>query len=142
MGLKGEWAEARERGRRLREEDHARIRRIARLEQLRRLGVPVPASVRELEAAAMEEALDGMVTAEEERRAELYEVFVRSGTVTTFRAPGVQLPAGGDVVHTIGIHDPRACRSRRPRWPARTGGEGLAARIRTMIGSRREPATR
>jgi hypothetical protein len=38
--------------------------------------------------------------------AEVYEKFARAGTVTTFRALGVQVLTGDDKVYAIGEHDP------------------------------------
>jgi hypothetical protein len=43
--------------------------------------------------------------AQHERRFHLYEIFVRAGMVTTFRAFGVQILAGDDKVYTIGSQD-------------------------------------
>jgi Short C-terminal domain len=106
MGLRGKWTAARELDRQEREAHEARTRRYAKAEELRKLGVSVRTVAGRLDPALTEEALDAMVTAEKGRRAELYETFARAGTVTTFRALGIQILAGGDKVYTIGNHDP------------------------------------
>ncbi|HUY48896.1 MAG TPA: SHOCT domain-containing protein [Streptosporangiaceae bacterium] len=105
MGLQDKRAAARERNRREQEAGRARQRRYTKTEELRRLGVPVPSWD---ERALDEDALDAMLAAEKQRRTELYERFVRAGTVTTFRALGVQILTGDDKVYTIGQHDPYA----------------------------------
>jgi hypothetical protein len=105
MGLREKWSAARELDRREREAHESRMRRYAKAEELRKLGVFVQLVAGRLDPALTEEALDAMVTAERERRGVLYETFVRAGAMTTFRALGMQILAGDDKVYTIGIHD-------------------------------------
>ena len=106
MGLHEKWTAARQRDRQAREANEARFRRFRKVEELRKLGVSVPTATGGLDSSLTDEALDAMLAAEKERRAELYQAFARVGTVTTFRAFGVQVLAGGDQVYTIGTHDP------------------------------------
>jgi len=105
MSLREKWTEARERDRQKRDANEARLRRLAVADELRKLGVSVRTVTGQLDPALTEEALDAMVKAEKQRRAELYETFVRAGGMTTFRALGVQILAGDDKVYTIGQHD-------------------------------------
>jgi Short C-terminal domain len=101
MSLREKWAEARERERQAREADKARARRYSKIDQLRTMGVPLPTDEVELLSLA-EETLDAMLAAEQARQAELYEAFVRAGTVNIFRAFGVQILKGDDKIYTIG----------------------------------------
>jgi Short C-terminal domain len=101
MNLREKWTEARERDRQEREAGQARMRRFSKIEQLKAMGAPVPASETELLSLA-EETLDAMLAAEKSRQAELYETFVRCGTVTIYRAFGVQILKGDDKVYSIG----------------------------------------
>jgi len=101
VGLREKWAEGRERDRQVREAEAARMRRYDRVEQLRKLGMSV-----ELDPSLTEEVLDSMLAAEKARQADLYETFVRAGTVTLFRAFGVQILKGDDKVYTIGVQAP------------------------------------
>jgi hypothetical protein len=105
MSLREKWAEARERDRQARGADEARVRRCSKINQLRGQGVSVPAGEGELDPSLTEEALDAMLAAEKNRQAELYEEFVRAGTVIVFRAFGVQVLQGDDKVYTIGMQD-------------------------------------
>jgi Short C-terminal domain len=105
VGIKEKAAAARERDREARERDRQFFRRIGKAAQLQALGVAVPISQGELDPSVTEEVLDGMLAAEQRRRSNLYEQFVRVGTVTIFRDLGVQVLAGDDMVYTIGKHD-------------------------------------
>jgi hypothetical protein len=105
MSLREKWAETRERDRLEREAAKARMRRYSKIEQLKMMGAPVPADETEL-LSLEEDALDAMLTAEKSRQAELYEKFLRAGTVTIFRAFGVQVLKGDDKVYTIGNQNP------------------------------------
>jgi hypothetical protein len=105
VSLKEKWTASRERERQEREAGKANQRRYAKTAELRRQGVPVATPGGWPDPALTEEALDAMLATESERRAKLYETFVRAGTVTTFRALGVQVLAGDDNVYTIGNHD-------------------------------------
>jgi hypothetical protein len=105
VSLKEKWTAARERDREQQEAWKLSQRRYAKATELGMLGVPVPMSGGWPDPALTEEALDAMLAAEHERRAELYETFVHAGTVTTFRALGVQVLTGDDKVYTIGNHD-------------------------------------
>jgi hypothetical protein len=106
MSLREKWSAARELDRREREAHESRMRRYAKAEELRKLGVYVQLVAGRLDPALTEEALDAMVMAERERRGALYETFARAGAATTFRALGMQILAGDDKVYTIGNHDP------------------------------------
>jgi hypothetical protein len=106
MSLREKWAEARERDRQVREADAARMRLYRKIGQLRKLGVSVPTGAEELDTSVTEEALDAMLLAEKTRQTELYETFVRAGTMTVFHALGVQILKGDDKVYTIGVQDP------------------------------------
>jgi hypothetical protein len=108
MGLREKWTEARERDRQERGVQAASQRSYTKALELQKLGVPAMTTDGWPDPALTEEDLDAMLAAEKERRAELYKMFVRAGTVTTFRAIGVQIPAGGDKMYTIGNHDPWA----------------------------------
>jgi hypothetical protein len=105
MSLREKWTQARERDRQEREAGQARMRRYSKIEQLKAMGAPVPSSETELLSLA-EETLDAMLAAEKSRQAELHEKFVRAGTVTIFRAFGVQVLKGDDKVYTIGSQNP------------------------------------
>jgi hypothetical protein len=58
-----------------------------------------------LGASLTDKVLDELLAAEKERRAELYKTFARAGTMTTFRALGVQVLAGDDKVYTVRTYD-------------------------------------
>jgi hypothetical protein len=100
MGVKDKWAAARERNRQEQQAEEARWRRVTKREQLARLGVPAAEAT-----GKAEEDLDAMIVAAKELQAELYEAFVRAGTVKKFTALGVQVLAGDDKVYTLGTHD-------------------------------------
>jgi Short C-terminal domain len=102
MGLQDKWAAARERNRQEQEAEKARWRRNAKTEQLRRLGVPVPAWN---EPILEEDVLDAMLAAEQERQQQLFIKF-ESAAVAKFRALGVQVLTGDGTVYTIGNNDP------------------------------------
>lgn len=106
MNLREKWTAAREVERQQRKAAEASQRRYATACELQKLGVPAMTADGWPDPALTEEALDAMLAAEKERRAELYKTFVRAGTVTTFRALGVQILAGDDKVYTLGNHDP------------------------------------
>jgi hypothetical protein len=99
MTLRDKWAESRERDRELRQAEATRIRCNQKIGQLRAQGVLV-----ESDKSWTEEALDTMLEAEKTRQSELYEAFVQAGTVTLYRAFGVQIVKGDDKVYTIGLH--------------------------------------
>jgi hypothetical protein len=101
------------------------MRRYSKVAQLRRLGVSVSTAV-ELDPSWTEEALDAMLAAEKNRQAELYEAFVRAGTVIVFRAFGVQVLQGDDKVYTIGMQD---------SW-AKTNRSRLLGRNRSTVNGR------
>ncbi len=105
MGLRDKWADSREQDRQAREAYAAGERRYAKSEELRRMGVTSHWSTGALDPSLSEADLDAMIAAEKQRRAELYDTFMRVGTVITFRALGVQVLQGGDVVYTLGTHD-------------------------------------
>jgi hypothetical protein len=94
-------AVARERDRQAREAERASHRRYTKRIQLEKVGV----SIGSLNSGMSEEKLDALLSAEKKRQTDLYKAFVRVGTVTTFRALGVQILLGGDMVYTIGHHD-------------------------------------
>jgi len=74
-------------------------RRGSKRAELEMLGVPAAWDL-------TEETLDVMLTTEKKRRSEVYEEFIRTGSIRTFPALGVQIvPAGGEKVYTIGPHD-------------------------------------
>ncbi len=102
MSDRDKLAAARERDRQEREAEQARQRRYSKQAELEKLGVPLGP----MDNDTSEETLDAMLSAEKERQADLYKTFVRAGTVTTFRALGVQILAGDDKVYTIGNHQP------------------------------------
>jgi hypothetical protein len=115
VSLRDKLSAARERGREARElnrqalqEAEARMRRITKAARLRSQGVSVPQVSGEPDPSVTEEDLDAMLAAEKQRRADLYDEFVRVGRVTIFRDLGVQILAGDDQVYTIGDHDPFA----------------------------------
>jgi hypothetical protein len=105
VSLRDKWTAARERDRLQREAWKVDQRRYAKAMALMKLGVPVTMTEGWPVPALTEEALDAMLAADNKRRAELYETFVHAGTVTTFRALGVQVLAGDDSVYSIGNHD-------------------------------------
>ena len=106
MSLREYWQAAQERGRQQAEADGAGHRRYAKAWELHKLGVPVMSPNGGPDPALTEAALDGMLAAETERRAALYETFARGGIVMVFRGLGVQLLSGEGTVYTIGNHDP------------------------------------
>jgi hypothetical protein len=106
MGLHDKLAAAREQSRRDQEAEKASHRRYSKARELQRLGVQALTATGGLDVALAEEDLDRMLAAEKQRQAELYETFARIGTVTTFRALGVQILTGDDKVYTIGNHQP------------------------------------
>jgi hypothetical protein len=101
VSVRDKLAAARERERQGREVERASHRRYAKRVELEKLGVPAGS----LSSGVPEEALDAMLAAEKVRQTDLYETFARVGTVTTFRAFGVQVLLGGDRVYTIGRHE-------------------------------------
>lgn len=101
VSVREKLAAARERERQGREAEQARQRRNAKRTQLEKLGVPIGS----LDSRTSEETIDAMLSAEKERQTDLYKAFVRAGTVTTFRALGVQVLVGDDKVYTIGSHE-------------------------------------
>jgi len=106
MSLQENWQAAQERDRQQTDADGAGHRRYAKAWELHQLGVPVMSPNGGPDPALTEAALDGMLAAEQERRATLYETYARAGIVMVFRALGVQILACDDVVYTIGNHDP------------------------------------
>src|SRR5215831_6325523 len=106
MSLRENWKAVQERDRQQPEADGANHRRYAKAWELHKLGVPVMSPNGGPDPAFTEAALDQMLVAERDRRARLYTMFVRAGTVTIFQALGVQILAGDDTVYTIGNHDP------------------------------------
>ena len=106
MSLRENWKAVQERDRQQPEADGANHRRYAKAWELHKLGVPVMSPNGGPDPAFTEAALDQMLVAERGRRARLYTMFVRAGTVTIFKALGVQILAGDDTVYTIGNHDP------------------------------------
>jgi len=106
MSLQENWQAAQERDRPQAEADGAGHRRYAKAWELHKLGVPVMSPNGGPDPALTEAALDGMLAAEQERRASQYEKFARAGIVTVFRALDVQILTCDDIVYTIGNHDP------------------------------------
>jgi hypothetical protein len=104
MSLREKWAESRERDRQEREAHKERMRRYAKIDQLKAMGMPLSIGDVAL-LSSTEETLDTMLAAEKSRQAELYEMFIRAGAVTIFRAFGVQILKGDDNVFTIGNQD-------------------------------------
>lgn len=100
------WQAAQEQDHQQAEADGAGHRRYAKAWELHKLGVPVMAPSGGPDPALTEAALDGMLAAEQERRAALYQAFARAEIVMVFRALDVQIRTGGDIVYTIGNHDP------------------------------------
>jgi hypothetical protein len=105
MGLKDKWAESRELERAARERQLSYVRRLNKSAELRRMGVTSHEPAGVLDPSLTEADLDGMIGAEKQRRSEMYDAVMRAGTVTVFRALGVQLLKGGDVIYTLGLHD-------------------------------------
>jgi len=106
MSLREYWQAAQEQGREQAEADGSGHRRYAKAWELYKLGVPVMSSNGGPDPALTEAALDGMLAAEQGRRATLYETFARGGLMVVFQALGVQLLSGEGTVYTIGNHDP------------------------------------
>src|SRR5215472_9004939 len=126
MSLQENWQAAQERNRQQTEADGAGHRRYAKAWELHQLGVPVMSPNGGPDPALTEAALDGMLTAEQGRRATLYETYARAGIVMVFRALGVQILACDDIVYTIGHHDPLTqTNSSRPL--------GFLARAKAMV---------
>src|SRR5258706_5440509 len=98
MSLREKLAAARERDRQEREANReaseASQRRYTKARELQKLGVSAMTPDGWPDPALTEEALDAMLAAEKDRRAESFQSLVRAGTVTTFRALGVQVLAG------------------------------------------------
>ena len=106
MSLQENWQAAQDLDRQQAEADGAGHRRYAKAWELYKLGVPVMSSNGGPDPALTEAALDGMLAAEQGRRATLYATFARAGIMMVFRALGVQLVTGEGTVYTIGNHDP------------------------------------
>ena len=100
MTLNDKWTATRERRRQQREAELAQWRRVAKVDELQDLGVPVR-DLRDLP----EESLDEMIATERQRQAGLFEATAQEGAVAKFGALGVQVVAGDDDVYTIGYHD-------------------------------------
>jgi hypothetical protein len=106
MSLREYWQAAQEQDQQPAAADGAGHRRYAKAWELHKLGVPVMSPNGGPDPALTEAALDGMLAAEQERRAALYRTFVRAEIVMVFRALDVQIRTGDDIVYTIGNHDP------------------------------------
>src|SRR5262252_9757826 len=98
MNFREDWKTAQELDRQQLEADGAGHRRYAKAWELYKLGVPVMSSNGGPDPALTEAALDGMLAAEQGRRATLYETFARAGIMMVFRALGVQLLTGEGTV--------------------------------------------
>ncbi len=105
MGLRDSRADGRERRRQEKEIYEVHQRRAEKSEELRSMGIIMRTPGGELDPSVTEADLDAMIEAEKQRRSELYNDFVRVGTVITFRALGVQVLQGGDTVYTLGFHN-------------------------------------
>jgi hypothetical protein len=105
MSLQDKWKASRERDRQARDAEEARHRWYIKARELQKLGVRSMTPDGWPDPALTEDDLDAMLVAENQRRAEVYEKFARAGTVTTFRALGVQILTGDDKVYSIGEHD-------------------------------------
>jgi hypothetical protein len=106
MSLQKNWQAAQEQDRQQAEADGAGHRRYAKAWELYKLGVPVMSPNGGPDPALTEAALDGMLAAEQVRRAALYETLARAGIVVVFEALAVQILTGEEIVYTIGDHDP------------------------------------
>lgn len=109
MGLKDKWAESREREREARGSQSAFHRRLNKSAELRKLGVTSHSPDGLLNPMVTEANPDAMIAAERQRRSELYDIFVRAGTVITF--PCAWRPAAQGQRHCV--HDRNSRRVHR-----------------------------
>jgi Short C-terminal domain len=102
VSLREKLTAARERQRQEGDAQKAGQRRIFKLMELEKFGL----STSELADTLTEADLEAVLAAEKERRARLYETLEGALAMTKFKALGVQVLAGDDMVYTIGHHDP------------------------------------